>query len=187
MADQLATDTDLAALLQRDVDTASAVLALEVCTAVVQAEAGQRIVRVVDDHVTLFGTTDQVLRLPEHPVVSVTSVTYNGQLLDPSGWRRATSGLWRADGWAERVAEPCQVDVVYTHGLASDDQKLQYGRAQALALARGLFTNPDGVEREEIDDYTVAYAEAEAALAALPEVGERLRKLYGPPKSVRFI
>ncbi|MEV6344135.1 hypothetical protein [Actinoplanes sp. NPDC051851] len=186
-ADLLATDEDLASLAQQDLDTASAILALEICTAVVQAEAEQRIVRVVDDTVTVWGTTDRVLCLPEHPVVSVLSVTYNGTVLAAGAWRRCASGLWRESGWSERTGEPGEVAVVYTHGLAVDDQKCQYGRGVVLGLARGLVTNPDGVQREQIDDYAVAYAEAEAALTAAPEVGDRLRKLYGPPRSIRFI
>ena len=46
MADMLATPEDLAALLQQDVDRATATLLIESATALVQATVGQRIVRV---------------------------------------------------------------------------------------------------------------------------------------------
>lgn len=184
MADLLATPADLASALQRDVDTASATLALEVSTAIVQAAAGQRIVRVVNDSVTVWGGADRVLRLPERPVISVASVTYNSVLLTQgtaSGtWRLVADGLWRECGWAEYFCEgPVPTTVVYTHGYAPDHQLLQLPRGVALSIARGMFTNPDGTVREQIDDYAVAYAEAEAAMDAQPSLAARLRKQFG--------
>jgi hypothetical protein len=183
MADLLASDTDLASALQRDVDTSSAILALEVCTAVVQAAAGQRIVRVVDDTVRLWGGADQVLRLPERPIVSVASVTYGGVLLSQgtaSGtWRLDPNGIWRDVGWIECPGEPWPTDVVYTHGLTADQQDIELARGTVLSLAKPFFTNPDGTIREAIDDYSVAYAEAEMALEMRPGAKDRLRKKYG--------
>lgn len=183
MADQLATDEDLASLLQRDIDTASAVLALEVSTAVVQAAAGQRIVRATSTDRIVWGGADRVLLLPERPVIEVASVTYGGSVLEEgteSGtWRLAPGGIWRDLGWTECAGEPSPVTVTWTHGYLSTDQEIQLGRGVALGLARGLFTNPDGVAREQIDDYAVAYAEAQAALAAQPGTVALLRKQYG--------
>lgn len=185
MADQLASPADLASLLQRDVDTASATLALEVCTAVVQAACGgRRIIRVVDDVEEVWGGTDCVLRLRNFPIASIASVTYGGVLLaqgTASGtWRRSKYGLWRDLGWTACSMEPSPVTVVYTHGLAPGHQDLQLGRGAVLGLARGLFTNPDGAVREQIDDYAVAYAEAQAALDSSPALAGLLRKQYGP-------
>jgi hypothetical protein len=191
MADMLATPADLASALQRDVDTASATLALEVTTAVVQVGAGgQRIVRATSTDEVLYGGPDRVLRLPQQPVISVASVSYGGVLLTQgtaSGtWRLAKHGIWRDLGWAGYSWEgPVQVAVTYTHGYDpagsdSDKQQLQLGRGFTLSLARGLFTNPDGTIREQIDDYSVAYAEASAALDASPSMRALLRKQYGP-------
>lgn len=185
MADQLASPGDLASLLQKDVDTASAVLAIEICTAVIQvACGGRRIVRVVNDSEEIWGSFDRVLRLKNAPIVSITSVTYNGSALSQgtaSGtWRRAKYGVWRDLGWAETCGEPLATTVVYTHGYAPGAQELQIGRGACLGLARGLFENPSGVVREQIDDYSVAYAEAEAALDASPSLKALLRKQYGP-------
>lgn len=183
MADLLATPEDLASALQRDVDTASALLALEVSTAVVQAAAGQRIVRVVDDAETAWGGSGQVLRLKERPVAAVASVTYAGSAL-PQGtasgtWRMSPGGLWRDLGWTEAVCEPSPVEVIYTHGYLPTDQGIQLGRGVALSVARGLFASPGGVIREQIDDYAVAYAEASTALDAAPGLVARLRRQYG--------
>jgi hypothetical protein len=189
VADMLATPEDLASLLQRDVDTASATLALEVCTAVVQAAAGgQRIVRATTSE-TSYGTTDRLLRLEQRPIVSVTSVTYGGTLLAQgtvSGtWRRAKYGLWRDLGWTECPDEPYETVTVYVHGYDpaggdADVQALQLGRGTALSLSRGLFSNPDGTIREQIDDYAVAYEKASQALDASPSLKALLRKQYGP-------
>jgi hypothetical protein len=185
VADMLATTEDLTSLLQRDpINPASATLAIEIATAVVQAAAGQRILLVGPDTETVWGGPDQVLRLREGPIVSVTSVTYNGTLLTEgtaSGtWRRSMSGLWRDIGWVESPGEPSEITVVYTHGYAADDQRIQLARSWTLSIARGLFTNPDGAVREQIDDYAIAYSEAAATLDAIPGAARLLRKQYGP-------
>jgi hypothetical protein len=199
MADMLATVADLASLLQRDVltiNTASATLAIEVCTGVVQAAAGgQRIVRVAGDVLTLPGTTEQWLRLPQIPVVSVASVTLDGVTLTagaagsgPATYRLVGNRLWRGCGWQTYCGEPSTVVPTFTHGLATGDQLLQLGRGAVLSLARGLFTNPDGTIRESIDDYAVAYASASAALDAAPSLRALLSKQYGPKaRMVRVI
>jgi hypothetical protein len=183
MADQLATPEDLASLLQRDLDTASAVLALEVSTAVVQAAAGQRIVRATSIARTVWGGAGNLLLLPERPVISVAAVTYGGSALSEgtaSGtWRLAQNGIWRDIGWTEVTGEPSPVTVTWTHGYLPDDQEIELGRGFALSLARGLFTNPDGTLREQIDDYSVAYAEAQAAFEARPGMTALLRRQYG--------
>jgi hypothetical protein len=181
-ADLLATPEDLASALQRDVDTASATLALEVATSIVQSAAGQWIVRKTTTE-TAWGGPDRVLRLKQRPIISVASVTFGGVLLSQgtaSGtWRMSASGLWRDLGWAEVYGEPSSAEVVYTHGYLADDQEIQLARGVTLSIARGLFTNPDGTVREQIDDYSVAYAEAEAAIDASPGLAARLRKMYG--------
>lgn len=188
MADQLATPGDLASLLQKDIgaiNMASATLAIEVCTAVVQAAAGgQRIVLVAGDTVTLYGGDGRDLRLPQRPIVSIESVTYDGTLLGEgtaSGtWRRTATGLWRDLGWSECAWEPAAPTVVvYTHGYIDGAQDLQLGRGTVLSLARGLSTNPDGTVREQIDDYSVAYEKASAALDASPSLKALLRRQYG--------
>jgi hypothetical protein len=186
VADQLASAADLASLLKQsfdEYDTATAVLVLEACTAVVQAAAGQRIVRATTTEGVVWGGSDSVLTLPERPVVSVAAVTYGGSALTEgtaSGtWRLTRDGIWRDLGWSEVYGEPSSVLVTWTHGYLASEQGIQLGRGVTLGLARGLFTNPDGVVREQIDDYAVAYAEASSALEAQTSVMALLRKQYG--------
>ncbi len=196
MADQLATPADLAALLQKNVDTASATLAIEVCTAVVQAAVdGQRIVQVAGDVQTIPGTTEQWLRLPQIPVVSVSSVALDGVTLTAGApgsgsltYRLVGNRLWRGCGWQTYCGEPSTVVVTNTHGIAAGAQDLQLARGVVLSLARGLFENPTGAISEKIDDYAVAYDAAAASLDATPSVKAMLRKVYGPKaRTVRVL
>lgn len=193
MADMLASLEDLASLLGRDatnpINNASGTLALEVCTAVVQSAAdGQRIAQVVGDTATVTGSMEQWLRLPQWPVTAVSSVTLDGVALTAgvpgsgaSTYRLVGNRLYRGSGWQTYCSEPSTVGFVFTHGYATGRQELQLGRGVSLSLAKGLFLSPDGtVVREQIDDYAVAYAEAEAALEARPSLKALIRKMYGP-------
>jgi hypothetical protein len=189
MADQLATPADLASLLQKDLDTASATLAIEVCTAVVQAAVdGRRIVKTTNTEI-IYGGRGAVLRLKQWPIVSITSVTYGTTLLTQGttwgNWTQTPVGVWRGPGWAECWGPPVGTTVVYTAGYDpagsdSDKQALQLGRGVVLSLARGLFENPSGVTSEKIDDYAVTYEAAAAALEASPNLRALLRRQYGP-------
>ena len=193
MADLLATPPDLASLLQRDLNTmdpASLTLVLEISTGFVQAAAEQRLVEVVNDQVTVYGDSDRLLRLPERPVMAVTSVTYQGSALTQgtaSGtWRLAHHGIWRDCGWpATDWCAPSPVDVVYSHGYPDGHQKLQPARGSTLSLARTPFINPDGTVREQIDDYAVAYEAVAAAFEASPAMRATLRRIYG--ERARFV
>lgn len=187
MADQLATPADLASLVQGDVDTATATLVIEACTAVVQAAAdGQRIVQVTNETASIVGTTGQYLRLPQWPVTAIASVTLDGVALTAgaagsgsSTYRLVGDRLWRGCGWQTYCGEPSQVGFVYTHGYATGDQKLQLARGTVLSLGRGLLMNPSGVTSEKIDDYAVAYEKASEALDASPALKALIRKQYG--------
>lgn len=194
MADQLATPQDLASLVQRDwagltaAQQATATLIVEICTAVVQeAAGGQRVLQVVGDTATLTGLTDSWLPLPQIPVTAVASVTLDGVALTAGAagsggatFRRHGNRLWRRDGWQTYVGEPSEVVVVNTHGYATGAQQLQLARGSVLSLGRPLFTNADGVLREQIDDYAVAYERVSAALEASPNLKVALRRAYAP-------
>lgn len=196
MADQLATPTDLAALLQKDVDTASATLAIEAATAVVQeASDYQRILQVVGDTEVIVAPRGPWLELSQRPVTAVLTVTLADGTVVTAGtatgtYRLIKNRLWRDLGWISGqpvyygfgygvCAAPGLVTVVYTHGLAAGDQRLQLARGWVLSLARAVFENPTGVSSEKIDDYQVAYERASAALEASPSLKRALRRQYG--------
>lgn len=186
MADQLATPADLASALQQDLDLSTATLWVEAGTAVVQAAAGgQRIVQVVGDTVTLMGSTSSWLDLPQIPVTAVSAVTLDGssvaagELTGGGNYRLIGNRLWRGDGWQVNRGVPSEVVFVYTHGYAPLDQRLQLGRASVLGLARGAYSNPGGLTRITIDDYTEAYDAMSAVMDASKSLKAALRRQYG--------
>ena len=183
MADQLATPEDLASLLQKDLDAATATLLVEIATAVVQAEVRQRLVQVVDDTATLLGSAESWLDLPQRPVTEVKSVTIDGEpVAEGSGsgdYRRFGSRLWRDGGWATRWTEPSTVEVVYTHGYAPDAQELQLARGAELSIIRDWYDNPSSVTSEKIDDYAATYSALASRLEASTYLRAALRRQYG--------
>lgn len=180
MADQLATQADLEALLQTTLPAATATLILEAATAVVQAAAGQRLIAVVDDEIELPGTGDVWLQLPERPVTAVSSASIDGTALTfGADLRVSGSALWRRTGWAACSWEPSSITVVYSHGYAADDQALQLARSAVLGIARTAAANPSGATQVAIDDYRAAYESTAAAMEASPALRAALRKQYG--------
>jgi hypothetical protein len=208
MADQLATPADLASALQRDVDTATATLLIECATAVVQAAAGnQRILQVVGDVALIMGDSDSWLNLPQVPVTAVSSVMLDGVTLTVgTDYKVFGNRLWRKLGWQTNIGwpmdwqwgtwvqwppappssttwftgpEPSGVLVTNTHGYATGSQDLQLARSAVLSLASQAYGNPSGVRSESIDDYSVQYGAAQAAMDASPFLKAALRKRYG--------
>jgi len=183
MADQLATPEDLAALLQLDWDSldpaqqASLTMLVEIGTAVVQAEVGQRLVAVTDDSVTLLGTTDSWLDLPERPVTAVSSVAVDGTAV--GDYRLFGARLWRSCGWAPSPLEPSTVTVAYSHGYASDAQELQLARGAVLAVVRDWAANPTAATSLRIDDYAETYSALAARLETTTHLRAALRRQYG--------
>lgn len=180
MADQLVTLSELASFVQSDLDASTANLVVNAATAAVQAACGQRLVAVVADEVTILGTTESVLWLPERPVTLVTSVELDGDALTDYRLMGA-SRLWRSRGWQAVLYEPSDVVVVYSHGYATGHQDLEFARSVVLSVARGCYVNPGGVSSEKIDDYAVAYERAVAQLEESPNVKKALTKKYGRP------
>lgn len=192
----LATPEDLAALLQEPLlDRATTELLIECATAHVQAAAGQRILQVEDDEVALYldGYDDGTwLALPERPVTAVSAVLIGSTSVADWSPQLNRSRLYRADGWRSTLVAypdaPSMVTVTYTHGYPEGHQKLQLARSATLALASQGFTNPTGAQREQIDDYSVQYAEAYARMQPSTELILALRNYYGrSTKSVRLI
>lgn len=206
MADQLATPSDLASLVQGDVDTSTATLLIEMATAIVQQACGdQRIVQVVGDTLTTSGTTDSWLALPQIPVISVSSVTLDGVALTAgTDYKLVGNRLFRRQGWQANYGwpwddsgigapyysyappsltwpyqEPSAVTLTYTHGFAAGSQDLQMARSACLALCKGAYTNPSGATSESIDDYSVSFDAMAAQMESAPHMKAALGKKYG--------
>ena len=191
----LITPSEIASFVQKDVDTASATLAIEIATGLVQAAAEQRIVQVVDDTVTLDldrHDYSRSLHLPERPVTAVGAVLVGATAVTDFTAQLRRGTLYRACGWRSATlptwSTPSTVTVTYTHGYATGDQRLQLARAATLTLAMLAYENPTGATSEQIDDYAVRYEAAAARMEASPALKAALRRQYGRPAgSVQLI
>lgn len=194
MADMLATPEDLAALLQQDLDRATAELLIQSATAVVQnAAGGQRILQVVDDEVSLYLDVHDDpywLLLPQQPVTAVSSVVVNGSTVSDWYPQYNRSRLFRNTGWRSGAygGQPIEATVTYTHGYPDGDQRLQLARQATLMLASQGYTNPTGALNEQVGDVSMQYAEMSTRMETSPALMQALRKQYGRGgNSVRLI
>jgi hypothetical protein len=196
VADQLCTPEDLASLLERDdVDRFKAEMLIECATAVVQASCGQRIVRVVDDEVTLdLDDWDGGLHLslPERPVSAVSAVKIGATTVTDFSTSLRRGSLWRAGGWRSTLVaysdQPSTVWVKYTHGYTAGDQRLQLARSAVLSLVKGVYGNPSGATQVAIDDYRAVFEAMASQMESSPFLAGLLRKQYGrPPQSVVLV
>lgn len=147
-----ATESELASYLQKDLDTASATLALTLASGEFSAEAETWWAATTATYtVTGYGCTE--IELPYRNVTTVAEVRVNGVAV--TGWTLRVGTVYRLAGFGYRFAyPPDQVDIDLTHGytIVPDDVKLA-----TLEIAAGLYDNPTSVASESIDDYTVRY------------------------------
>lgn len=180
--DLLATVEDLQSMPGTDgITDGVALILLQCATAVVQAAAGgQRIVEATST-AYLDGNHGKWLWLPQRPVQSVESVTVDGEALTPDGWKLRGQRLRRTYGTWMGYSIDTDIEVVYTHGWPEGSQELQLARGTVLSLATGVFTNPGGVSREQLDDYSVAYEATASRLEANSALSAALLRTYGYP------
>lgn len=91
----LATATDVAAMLGRDLSTAETGFIgtlIGMGSALVRAYTRQQITATQGDVITLAGTWAQRITLPQRPVTNVASVVVNGKAMDAAGY------TWDRDG-----------------------------------------------------------------------------------------
>lgn len=149
---------ELASFLQRDVDTATAELLLDMASDAIREDVDQQIDRVDGDQVTLDPPVrSSALLLPELPVADVTSLTVAGVVLvdgvdytwGPAGIIRRfgtalTAGDLTIDGWTWGSAAQ-SIDVTYSHGYAVGSRQLKTCRTVCLQAAARAYVNPDQV------------------------------------------
>lgn len=176
-----ATVEQFAAFLQTDsVNEGAAELLLAAATSTIQAETGQHFFRVDDDTITIRGDAGRIY-LPQQPVISIASVT-SRWLGDPAETVRAldidyvrwgNELNWAAGGYARINASPRwgmngyawpeYVTVTYTHGYDTIPADVQVA---CMQLAAEVYTAPDGINYESIDDYAWRRTEAGTTPAA---------------------
>lgn len=189
-----ATPEDVATLIQRDLsaaDTATVEYLLDLATAVVQGYTGQKIER-ASSTVTLKPRSGKV-RLPQRPVVSVTSVVgVNGLAVfwefDGIGTITASS-IPIANGPDEPVGlwtKPLRV--TYEHGYDPVPSDISAVVTQVAARAFGTPPDRSGLSQEGIStyQYSIGPAAAQGPLGLM--AGERaVLDRYRLPASPVFV
>jgi hypothetical protein len=164
------TVADVRDFLQVDVDEAAAMRAIVEATAAIRNYCRQWIELVEDEEITLDVMQPRSnLLLPELPVVEVSEVIEDGELLvDGEDYMLAQYGqlmrLAGGNGSYSRWAQGVQIVVVtYTHGYDTlpDDVVAVATRAASRAYQAGLFADDTsgvpGVASKSLGDYSVSY------------------------------
>ncbi|MET9516391.1 hypothetical protein [Streptomyces sp. NPDC002994] len=159
----LATVADLAArgLTVDPSETAIVGVYLDVASTAVREAAGTPISQTTST-ITVEGEEDQRLRLPGLPISAVASVELDGAAV--TDWRLRTQTLWRAAGWTAGDG-PSEVEVTYTHGLATVPADIVDLVCRITAAALVSYRSEDGgaglaagnITSERIGDYAVTY------------------------------
>lgn len=174
--DALATTGDLAI---RNIDTSNLPLAdgmLAVASDTVRDAAGSPISQTISTVKYDGWRCDKHLRLVGPPIISVFSVTINGDMV--TDWRLQADGrLWRRSGWGLDEG-PADVRVMQEHGLAVTPEWIvelvcQLASAGIAAALEG-YPSHVGIESEQTPEYSVAYARGSDAINS-QELPERTR------------
>lgn len=169
----LATVDELAAWLQREPDELpeGAALVLDTASAIVRSEARQRFSR--GTTTVALAPRDQVVTLPQRPVVGVELVRAGGRELRADEYRLWRDELWLAGSYGSAV-------VTYSHGYAEVPAPV---RAIVLTLAGRVLTNPNDLRQESVGSVSVTYA-AETIGASLAPIERDALARYRPRAAV---
>ncbi|MFJ1789543.1 hypothetical protein ACIOML_35195 [Streptomyces anulatus] len=169
----LATVDELAAWMQREPAELpeGAALALDTASAIVRSEARQRFTR--GTSTVALSLQDQVVTLPQRPVVSVELVRAGGRELHPDEYRLWRDELWFTGSYGSAV-------VTYSHGYAEVPATV---RAIVLTLAGRVLTNPSDLRQESVGSVSVTYA-AETIGASLAPIERDQLARYRPRAAV---
>lgn len=153
----------------RDIATADVdkvVRLIEMASGVVRREAGgQTITAVTDDVITLAGTYELEMWLPQRPVTAVTAVTIDAVTASSNTYRWTRQGRlyrttvdreipdWRPYGaWG---TPDLPVVVTYDHGFAEVPDEISMIVAEMVVHR---ISNPEQIRSEAAEDYSVGYA-----------------------------
>lgn len=148
-----ALETELASYLQKDLDTASATLALALATGEFVRRARRRWAATADTYTTT-ATYATSLALPFRDVTAITALKING-VSTAVDYTLRHDTVFRELGFGDPYTWPPQeITVEFTYGETTipDDVKLA-----VLGCAGELYENPTGVVSETIDDYRIQY------------------------------
>lgn len=161
----LASASDLASWLQKDLDTATATLALNVASGEIRNYCGWSVSQEAGVVATLTGSGTDLLWLPTLRLTAVTSLTENGLArTTPSDFTFEAWGKLRRRRAAWLCEPPQAVVVTFTHGYATvpDDVK-----GACLSLAARVYDNPGGLRSYTVGGVSETYAGAAADLGPM--------------------
>ena len=155
--------SELASFVQSDLDQATATLARDLATGVVQDAIGQQIFRSqTTDRLPRHPIDPSVLVLPQKPLDTAQTITCVGveSGVTVTGNQYVIHGqrlVLKSGVWDE------QVDVTYTHGFSTIPKVI---KSVALACAARVVNNPSGIRSTSVGDVSVAYAGSDADLTS---------------------
>ena len=146
----LATPEQLEEFLQQSLGDwrGAAEQALDTVSSAARTYCRQELTRATSP-VTMRGTSDSELRLPERPVVSITSITLGGVAIASTEWTLIGDTVIRPAGWGNNQTA---LVAVYVHGYA--DGEVPDDLLDVVLRAAGRrFTNPLGKFTEQMSGY----------------------------------
>jgi hypothetical protein len=193
---QFATNAELAArlgltLTEDEGDRADTLLAL--ASGLIQAETGQTIAAVSDDELTRPGDYSARLRLPERPVVSVTSITLDGVAIVKPDYYLDGDELVRANwpigsennfgssglGW---LGPLYTLVITYSHGYETIPELV---KAVCLEMVARVWVNPGAASQEIVAGTSTTYSARGLLLTDQEkrDLDDLLRKTVGSLRS----
>lgn len=155
----LVTDEQLASYLQRDLDRATADLAVAGASGLVRDYCRWDIYPQADVTFTVDGSGTSVLLLPTLKLVAVEEVRVLGEVIDPDDYEWSESGLLvRAAGWPARLRA---VDVDCTHGY---DPVPDTVALVTCAVAARYYANPERLRAKAVGGVSRTYGDGLADL-----------------------
>lgn len=156
-----ATPSDLASLLQRDVDTATATLALNIASGKIRDECGWPISQEIGAVATLDGNGERALWLPSLLVTAVASVVEDGFALAV-----VTGFDWTSYGRLLRVnrcwsSKARSVVVTFTHGYVTVPDGV---KGICLSLGSRLYDNFVALRSKTVGGVSVTYGGSAGSL-----------------------
>lgn len=158
---------------------------LTLASGLIQDEAKQKIERVTGDVLSVRGTSDERIALPERPVIEITTVKLDGAEI--SGWYQDGDELTRPTRLHRDAAFPSSLfgqprqtlEITYTHGY---DEIPGVVTTVCLEMVVRAWVNPGAVAQERVGDVSVYYANVGyQPTGLLMSIDERraIRKFFG--------
>lgn len=166
----LAAVFDVEAVLQREIateDVPRVTRLIELASGVARREAGgQTISAVAGDVITLAGTYESEMWLPQRPVTALTSIVVDGITVISSTYKWTRQGRlyrtsydreipdWRS--WGPWGTPDSEVVVTYDHGYADVPEDIALVVAEMVS---NRISNPDSLRNIAVEDFSQGFVQ----------------------------